>query len=88
MKKKYIWVIIASVLSLVLLLSGCISNQASNNTQNGIAGSSDANTTAVSNQADSITIMVSDELNPEDASPINSSTEMCLYEMVYEPLVK
>lgn len=88
MKKKYIWAIIASALSLVLLLSGCISNQASNNTQNGISDFSDANATAVSNQADSITIMVSDELNPEDASPINSSTEMCLYEMVYEPLVK
>jgi nickel ABC transporter nickel/metallophore binding protein len=88
MKKKYIWTVLASVLSLLLLLSGCISNQASNNLQNGTSGSSIAPTTTVSNQSDSITIMVSDMLNPEDASPINSSTEMCLYEMVYEPLVK
>ena len=88
MKKKYIWAIIASALSLVLLMSGCISNQASNNTQNEISDSSDTTATAVSNQSDSITIMVSGKLNPEDASPIESSTEMCLYEMVYEPLVK
>ena len=86
MKKKYIWAVIASALSLVLLMSGCISNEASTNTQNGTSGSSAA--TSVSNQSNSITIMVSGKMNPEDASPIESSTEMCLYEMVYEPLVK
>lgn len=88
MKKKYIWIVIVSALSLVLLLSGCVSNQASNDMQNGASASSATPATAVSNQSDSITIMVSGKLNPEDASPIESSTEMCLYEMVYEPLVK
>jgi peptide/nickel transport system substrate-binding protein len=41
-----------------------------------------------SSDSKSITVMVSSELNPEDASPVESSTAMCLYEMVYEPLVK
>ncbi|MDI9395784.1 MAG: nickel ABC transporter substrate-binding protein [Euryarchaeota archaeon] len=72
----------------MLLISGCISNQVLNDTQNGTSGSSVATDMDDSNQFDSITIMVSGMMNPEDASPIESSTEMCLYEMVYEPLVK
>jgi len=88
MKKKYIWAVIASALSLVLLMSGCISSQVSNDTQNGTSGSSATTAMDDSNRSDSVTIMISGKLNPEDASPIESSTEMCLYEMVYEPLVK
>lgn len=82
MKKKYIQAVAASALAIVLLLSGCSAGQPSSDKQSGTSA------TAVSNQTDSITIMVSDKLNPEDASPIKSSTAMCLYEMVYEPLVK
>lgn len=72
MKGSFYRAAIASVLVLLIVLSGC---------GRSVSG-------PAAEAANDITIMVSGKLNPEDASPVKSSTEMCLYEMVYEPLVK
>lgn len=86
MRKKHLQLIIASAMFIMLLLSGCGSSQSSATQQGKNSAASKA--ASETNQSNTITVMVSGKLNPKDASPIESSTEMCLYEMVYEPLVK
>jgi peptide/nickel transport system substrate-binding protein len=62
-------------MALILLLGGCGAKPADQGENS-------------SKDSDAVTVMVSGKMNPEDASPVESSTEMCLYEMVYEPLVR
>lgn len=75
MKHKLFHTVTVVTLALILLLGGCGAKPADQEQP-------------PSNEADSITVMISGKMNPEDASPVESSTEMCLYEMVYEPLVR
>lgn len=75
MKRKFLNAAIVSTMVLIMLLCGCSSKPADE-------------VQAPLGESDSITIMVSGKMNPEDASPVESSTEMCIYEMVYEPLVR